>query len=300
MGKLMKSNPLFVFFCAVMLAGPACAVDTPQPMKETAKDEAIYRASLGKAEDVKMLVEKLGNANIVDDMGWPLLAIAAARTDPDAFAVVQALVEAGADVNYHGGRMNYPIMFAVQSGNAEIVKFLLEQGANYRVTDPYGVRLVDYARQSGDPEVIEIIEDAVNNDVLNLARVRSQQYLDQISFDLAYNACALQYYTYYYSSGQDAVPLVQQNEILEKHKLVIGRSIGDLVTLFRLPQAEANNLFHAARKEIFTELEGLISNRWRRIKGIGQPGDMEERCTRLTEKWKKDVFNKEKLDARIK
>lgn len=246
-----------------------------------------------------MLVERLGNANTVDNMGWPLLAIAASRTDEEAFDVVKTLVDLGADVNYHGGRMNYPIMFAVQSGNADIVKYLLEQGANYRVTDPYGVQLVDYARQSNSPEVIEIVENAINEDVLYLADSRSQKHLDKITYELAYHACALQYYTYYYSSGQDPVTEAVQQATEAKHKEVIGRSMGELVTLFRLPKADATNLFHAARQVIFNELELMVSNRWRRTQGVGKPGDMEERCTRLTEKWKEEVFSKTELDERI-
>jgi len=284
---------------ALLMTMPAHGGQPSKPMHKTLKDEVVYRVSLGKPEDVKMLVERLGNPNAVDNMGWPLLAIAASRTDEAALDVVKALVELGADVNYHGGRMNYPLMFAVQSGQPEVVKYLLEQGANYRVTDPYGVKVVDFARQSGNEEVIDLIETAINEDVMNLARVRSQKYLDKITRELAFHACAMQYYTYYYASEQDPIPKSQQKATLKKHKHKVGRSIGDLTTLFRVPKPETDEIFHEARSRIFNELENLISNRWRRIKGVGKPGDMEERCNRLTEEWHEGIFDKEQLDKEL-
>lgn len=297
----MKNMKHLIASLAFIMLMPALAIAQAPPgtRETTPEEELIYRVTLGKAKDVKLMLDKVGNPNLVDNMGWPILAIASARTDAEALPVVKLLVENGADVNFHGGTLNYPIMFAVQSGNEDIVEYLLGKGANYRATDGYGMRLVDFARQSGDQEVIKLIEDAVDKDIMNLARVRSQEYLDESVHNLAYHSCAIQYYSFYYKSGQDPVPLALQNTTLETHKKAVGKALGDLVQLFRLPNEWASDIFVEARNLMAAELENLVSNRWRRIKGVGKEGDMEERCGRLTEKWKEGIFDKEELDNRI-
>ena len=265
----------------------------------TPQEELIYRVTLGTPKDVKVLLKKVKNPNMVDNMGWPLLAIASSRTDDVALGVVKLLVAEGADVNFHGGLKNYPLIMAIQSGNAHIVEYLLEQGADIRATDAYGVTVADFARNSEKEEIRTMIEDAVQDEVENITRKRSQDYLDKITYDLAYHSCAFQYYSYYYKSGQDAIPLATQQATINKHKKVIARSITDLAVLFRAPDVLVKDIYREAKQAMFNEMELLISNRWRRIKGVGRDGDMEERCARLCEKWEEGVFDKNALDSQI-
>lgn len=294
--KIMKP---FIAAILMLISVPCFAQQAPGTRETTPQEEIVYRVTQGKMEDVKLLLKKVGNPNMVDRMGWPLLAIAASRSDEEGIRIVKMLVENGADVNYHGGTFNYPIMFAVQSGNAETVQYLLDKGADYRVKDAYGVKVIDFARAGRNKEVQRIISERVDADIDNLTRKRSQEYLDQITYDLAYHSCALQYYGFYYKSRQDPIPLETQNTELEKHKKVIGNAISDMMMLFRIPRDSAMEVFNGGRNAMFSEMENLISNRWRRIKGVGKPGDMEERCTRLAAPWKEKIFDKDELDKEL-
>ena len=261
-------------------------------------EEIVYRVQIGKIEDIKLLLERFGTPNATDKQGWPLLSIAAARTDEVALPLVKMLVEMGADVNYHGGRMHYPLKTAVQSGNADIVEYLLNKGANYRVTDSMGIRVIDFARQSGDTKIIRLIERAIDGDMVNLARMRSQNYLDEATYDVAYHSCATQYFSFYYQSGQDPTPQAEQDNVLGTHKKKVGTAMSHLATFFRIPRDEILKVFNATRNAIFQELENLVSNRWRRQKGVGQPGDMEKRCKAISEPYKEGIFDKEELEKR--
>lgn len=288
---------LFFAFTAAIMLGILSATPTAQAANHDTGllEETIYRVQVGKIEDIKLLLERLGNPNATDKQGWPLLTIAASRTDAVAMPLVKLLVEMGADVNNHGGRMNYPLMAAVQSGNADIVKYLLSKGANYRATDASGTRIVDFARQSGDKEVIALIERAVNSDKQDLAHMHSQAYLDQITYDLAYNSCAMQYYSYYYKSEQDDIPQSTRDKTLKKYKEKVGTAMSHMMTFFRIPRDDALEIFNTTRTKIFSEMENMVSNRWRRQKGVGKDGDMEKRCESISAPYKGGIFNKEKL-----
>lgn len=298
----MRNVLTVMLAAALLLALPAPSLhaqNRPATQETTPQEEMVYRVTQGKADDVKLLLSKISNPNMIDRMGWPILSIAASRTDEEGIKVVKVLVEAGADVNFDGGTRNYPIMFAVQSGNAETVKYLLGKGADYRVKDAYGVKVVDFARAGRNTEVRELISSAIEKDIDTLSRKRSQEYLDEVTHRLAYHSCALQYYGFYYKSRQDPIPLEEQERNLNQEKEIVGKSISELMMMFRVQPQGTMDVFNAAKNAIYSEMENLISNRWRRIKGVGKPGDMEERCTRIAEPYKEGVFDKEELDKEL-
>jgi ankyrin repeat protein len=49
------------------------------------------------------------------------------------------------------------LLLAVQAGNPETVKYLLEQGADVNVTDPSGMTPLHAAAQQGDEEIILLL-----------------------------------------------------------------------------------------------------------------------------------------------
>lgn len=284
---------IFAFLSLILGITHAYAKDT------SILEEAIYRLSLGKVDDAILLVKRLPSPNATDKLGWPLLAIAAARTDELALPMTKAMIEIGADVNYDGGRKNFPIIFAIQSGNASVVQYLLDHGANYRASDAYGVRIVDFARQTNNKAIMAMVEEAIDKDVLGLATERSQSFLDDLAYKLAYNTCAETYYSYYYSTKQDDIPKDVQDKTLKQYSDVYMRSMSKLSSIFRVPSETIGALYTEARQKMYNEMENMVSNRNRRSKGVGQPGDMEKRCLRLCEKYKDGVFDKDVLENQI-
>jgi hypothetical protein len=260
-----------------------CAALAAPALASGVTDELIYRVSSGRAEDVRLLAKRAGNVNITDNAGWPLLSIASARADGKALEMVRILHEEGADLNYGGSGLNYPLFIAVQSGNADVVQYLLENGADYRVRDIYGMTLTDFAAQSGNTDVADLVEQAVLRDKQAYADARSPEAFAHHYHGLARNACAHQYYAFYYKSGQDPVDPKQQEMTLTGYQTEMSRHLGQLQHYFHVSNEAATALIEKVRADMRDELEKLVSNRWRRQHGVGQAGDEKERCERLTE-----------------
>jgi ankyrin repeat protein len=87
------------------------------------------------------------------------------------FEVVKNLVEQGADVNENNKSDRTPLFGAAKSGNLEVVKYLLEQGANVNAIDKNGEFPLFYAAQSGNLEVVEYL-------VKNRAHVKAKNNKD--------------------------------------------------------------------------------------------------------------------------
>lgn len=73
------------------------------------------------------------------------------------FATVKKFVEYGADVNE---RMNgvTPLMLAARYNHVDIVKFLLDQGADKRLKDDKGHTALKYAELSKATDVISLLK----------------------------------------------------------------------------------------------------------------------------------------------
>lgn len=246
--------------------------------------ELLYRTAHGSAADVTTLVAHTKNPNALNAQGQPLLYIAALRTDSAALGIVQALVESGADVNASGGAKHVPLIAAIESGNAQMVSYLLEKGADYRAADANGITAAEHAKQSLSPEVSDVIAQRIASDQAAYALLSSPQGRLKLRYDLAYHACALQYYTFYYRSGQDPIGEAVQTQTLKPHQQGVSTAMGHLSQLFKTSPEMLKAYFAEGKKVVFDEMEQMISNRARRQQGIGQAGDMEKRCDPIAQR----------------
>jgi ankyrin repeat protein len=76
--------------------------------------------------------------------------------------LVRTLIDAGAKVNARDIRDMTPLMLAVSSEtqNAEVVRLLLEKGADVKAKSNLGETALDWARKFGNPAVIQMLERA--------------------------------------------------------------------------------------------------------------------------------------------
>tara|TARA_B100001123_G_scaffold325630_1_gene366048 strand:- start:5512 stop:6324 length:813 start_codon:yes stop_codon:yes gene_type:complete len=264
------------------------------------QEELIYRTSNGKVEDVRLLAAKIPDLSTIrDGAGWPLLSIAASRADGLALPVVKVLHDAGANLNDGGPQKNYPIFIAVQSGNQDVVQYLLEQGADYRVRDVYGMTIIDFAEQSATPDIAEMVAAAVARDRAAYRDARSPQAFNHHFKGLAEATCAHQYYAFYYATKQDPIPEAEQKETLAQYEADAAKHLGHLQHYFQLANFISQKLIEQTRAEMRVELDNLVSNRWRRKKGVGSQEDMQTRCNAIVAKyegWSRE--DAEQLNAR--
>ncbi|GFR24743.1 hypothetical protein TNCT_330431 [Trichonephila clavata] len=98
----------------------------------------------------KYLVDKK-DVNVKNDKGNTPLHLAVEEGNLEA---VKHLIEKGADLNVPDKHGWTPLYYAVYSGNINVVRFLIDQGADYNITDNEGTP-VYYAFQYGHVRIVK-------------------------------------------------------------------------------------------------------------------------------------------------
>jgi ankyrin repeat protein len=105
---------------------------------------------------IELLIEKGADLKDTDNEGVSIfdMAITYERLD-----LVKKLVEEGLyDVNETSRKSGFtPLMCATCYGRVEIVKYLLEQGANKDAVDSQGLRAYDFARKMNKKTILELL-----------------------------------------------------------------------------------------------------------------------------------------------
>ena len=109
---------------------------------------------LNNIEIVKYIVDACAFLDIPDNNGNNALLVACSKGNIE---IVKYLVNKGADINYCFGKNNYaPIMSACAGGNIEIVKYLKDSGAYMNVLTKGGSSLLSILDYSKD--MIDLLE----------------------------------------------------------------------------------------------------------------------------------------------
>ena len=73
--------------------------------------------------------------------------------------VAKIMIEMGDDVNAkEKERGGTPLILATYGGRVQVVKLLLEKGADPKLPDSSGKTPIDYARENGNLEIEELLE----------------------------------------------------------------------------------------------------------------------------------------------
>lgn len=92
----------------------------------------------------------------VDGQGYTALAYALEYNDLKA---AQRLVALGASLNREVGENKYPLaLMPIFRGSVEGVRFIIDQGVDYRRVEYRGVSALDYARRVDNPAIIELLD----------------------------------------------------------------------------------------------------------------------------------------------
>ena len=117
---------------------------------------------MGDIEHVKGLLANSTRefVNKQDHLGRTALHYAAKRWI-HAFAIVQYLLEGGANINQQSHSGDTALHFATRNGHQAIIKLLIEQGADVNISNHMGWTALHCATNKKNLEVIKIMDDWV-------------------------------------------------------------------------------------------------------------------------------------------
>lgn len=137
--------------------------------------EILSAVKNGRLNDVKNLIRANADPNCYETSllkdNWiaqffyktngrfTLLMIAVSRND---LLVSKEIIDAGADVNakfYNGNIWTSPLLYATSNGNTDIVRILLDRGANVNFNDGDNRIILNYALSSDNIELVRCLLD---------------------------------------------------------------------------------------------------------------------------------------------
>jgi len=127
--------------------------------EENEQGETLLLQAIRKKCDegvIDLLLEYGASLDDFDNEGVSVFDFAIMYNNP---RLVDMLLERGVDVNATRRRSRFtPLMGAVCYGRAEMVRKLLDAGADAAVRDAHGLSAYDYARKTNKPRLMELLK----------------------------------------------------------------------------------------------------------------------------------------------
>jgi uncharacterized protein len=93
----------------------------------------------------------------VNKTGWTPLHYAASRAEADSVEMVRLLLEHHAYIDAESPNRSTPLMLAAMYGHANVVRLLLEEGADPSLRNEQGLSAVDFARRADRGDLADLI-----------------------------------------------------------------------------------------------------------------------------------------------
>lgn len=118
----------------------------------------MIAAIMGQLESAKRLIQRGAEVN---KTGWTPLHYAASRTERDSVEMVRLMLQHHAYIDAESPNKSTPLMLAAHYGHADVVRLLLEEGADPSLRNEQGLTAVDFARRAGRDDMAELVATAL-------------------------------------------------------------------------------------------------------------------------------------------
>jgi uncharacterized protein len=118
----------------------------------------MMAALKGKLELVRRLIDRQAEVN---KPGWAPLHYAATHASERSLPVVRLLLEHHAFIDAQSPNGSTPLMMAALYGNPQVVRLLLEEGADTAMKNEQGLSAIDFAHRAGRKETADAIAAAI-------------------------------------------------------------------------------------------------------------------------------------------
>jgi hypothetical protein len=309
-------------------AQPPAQVVPPKPAlsareQKKLRDEIIYRTSLGRADDVKILIEKGASPDEVNDSKTPLISLASSRSDAQGLAIIKILLEAGADINKVDSRGKNALIYAAKSGNKAVVEYLLSKKIKFAAVDNSGSNARSIAYLTGNNEIVEILDnyvrgqneaarkesDEINKEIADKIKKYNDKIQEQIRketdernkiklatsktgaiqqevYNLAFASCSASYLEFCNTNGQQTQ--FGAKEIISNINSQNSRATehaNNLIKAFYVKKDVVENIMTVSSDSIKAQLSQYDTNEARTDDGVGTVEDMNRRCSLIADTW---------------
>jgi ankyrin repeat protein len=118
----------------------------------------MMAALKGKLELVRRLIDRKAEVN---KPGWAPLHYAATHPGERSLPVVRLLLEHHAFIDAQSPNGSTPLMMAALYGHPQVVRLLLEEGADTAMKNEQGLSAIDFANRAGRKETADAIAAAI-------------------------------------------------------------------------------------------------------------------------------------------
>ena len=136
------------------------AADVEQLRAESGELDLFEASALGDVQRLLELLDAGADPNEFAPDGFTPLTLTAFFKHPEA---ARLLLERGADVHQRARNEQIQVLpihsAAADGGSVEIVRMLLDAGADVNATQPGGFRAIDAARQDGNEELERLLKE---------------------------------------------------------------------------------------------------------------------------------------------
>ena len=136
--------------------------------KDQLGTEVVYRVNLGRADDVKILLDEGASPDQVNDDGVPLISLACAREDAEGSKVLEVLIKAGANIHAQDPQGKTALFYAAKKGNGPAVKLLLDNKINYYAIDNRGDIARTVAFREGHNDIVDTLDAFVHEQTIKV------------------------------------------------------------------------------------------------------------------------------------
>jgi ankyrin repeat protein len=140
-----------------LLDQPLVQVEARNPAGES---PLMLAALKGQLPMVKRLIERKAEVN---KPGWAPLHYAATNAEPVSVDLVRLLLEHHAYIDAESPNKTTPLMMAARYGTPEVVKLLLEEGADPTLRNEQGLTALDFAVRAERQDAAALIGNALRS-----------------------------------------------------------------------------------------------------------------------------------------
>jgi len=297
----------------------------PESMEQiNLRREIVYRVSLGRVEDVALLIKQGASVNALSDDDVPLVALAASREDAEGIKILKALLDAGADVGKVDKTGQNALFYAVRFGNREAVDYLLSKGIAYGVADSSGNTARSLAYDTGHSEIVGVLDQFVvgrNHEIKSQyeAEIKKQYEItysklqerykaysnssDEVKnsansavlalrktvYDMSFASCSAAYWQYCASSRRPTEITGRELLLTVSNKRANKNSLIDtLVEVSKMDRGLVYKITNISEVQIVYQLAILYYNQDKKEQDVGKIKDMQTRCGEIAKAWTDD------------